>query len=137
MIERACRAMDARGLRVVKTSGLWETAPMYVLDQDKFVNGVCEVSAFPLRRSTAVCVDGGSQVANVAQVETDLEPLALLDVLQDIENALGRKKLIDKGPRSIDLDIIMYDNQKIDHERLQVPHVGIPEREFVLRPLSE
>ena len=72
-----------------------------------------------------------------AQVETDLEPLALLDELQDIENALGRKKLVDKGPRSIDLDIIMYDNQKIDHERLQVPHVGIPEREFVLRPLAE
>ncbi|KAL2109550.1 hypothetical protein VUR80DRAFT_2328 [Thermomyces stellatus] len=112
MIERACREMDVRGVRVVRTSGLWETAPMYVLDQDKFINGVCEV-------------------------ETDLEPLALLDELQDIEQALGRKKLVDKGPRSIDLDIIMYDNQKIDHERLQVPHVGIPEREFVLRPLSE
>lgn len=82
-------------------------------------------------------IDGDAEVANGAQVETDLEPLALLDELQDIENALGRKKLIDKGPRSIDLDIIMYDNQKIDHERLQVPHIGIPEREFVLRPLSE
>ena len=71
------------------------------------------------------------------QVETDLEPLALLDELQAVEQALGRKKLVDKGPRSIDLDIILYDNQKIDHERLQVPHIGIPEREFVLRPLSE
>ena len=47
MIERACREMDARGVRVVKTSGLWETAPMYVLEQDKFINGVCEVSASP------------------------------------------------------------------------------------------
>lgn len=47
MIERACREMDARGVRVVKTSGLWETAPMYVLEQDKFINGVCEVSACP------------------------------------------------------------------------------------------
>lgn len=82
-------------------------------------------------------IAGEADVANGAQVETDLEPLALLDELQDIEISLGRKKLIDKGPRSIDLDIIMYDNQKIDHERLQVPHVGIPEREFVLRPLSE
>lgn len=44
MIERACREMDARGVRVVRTSGLWETAPMYVLEQDKFINGVCEVS---------------------------------------------------------------------------------------------
>lgn len=47
MIERACREMDARGVRVVKTSGLWETAPMYVLEQDKFINGVCEVSCTP------------------------------------------------------------------------------------------
>lgn len=51
MIERACREMDVRGVRVVRTSGLWETAPMYVLDQDKFINGVCEVrtslSPFP------------------------------------------------------------------------------------------
>lgn len=44
MIERACREMDARGVRVLRTSGLWETAPMYVLDQAKFINGVCEVS---------------------------------------------------------------------------------------------
>lgn len=44
MVEQACREMDARGVRVLRTSGLWETAPMYVLDQDKFVNGVCEVS---------------------------------------------------------------------------------------------
>lgn len=78
-----------------------------------------------------------SKVLTAPQVETDLEPLALLDELQAIEKALGRKKLIDKGPRSIDLDILMYDNQKVDHERLKVPHVGIPEREFVLRPLSE
>lgn len=70
-------------------------------------------------------------------METDLEPLALLDLLQDIENAMGRKKVIDKGPRNIDLDILLYENEKIDHERLKIPHIGIPEREFVLRPLTE
>ena len=70
-------------------------------------------------------------------METTLEPLALLDALQDIESSLGRKKVIDKGPRNIDLDILLYDNEKINHERLQVPHIGIPEREFVLRPLAE
>lgn len=75
--------------------------------------------------------------ANGLQVETDLEPLALLDTLQGVENTLGRKKLVEKGPRCIDLDILMYENQKIDHERLQVPHVGMVEREFVLRPLAE
>ena len=50
---------------------------------------------------------------------------------------MGRKKLIDKGPRNIDLDILLYEDEKVDHERLQIPHVGIPEREFVLRPLAE
>ncbi|KAK0744167.1 putative multifunctional folic acid synthesis protein [Schizothecium vesticola] len=111
-IEKACNEMDARGITVKRTSSLWETEPMYVLDQDRFVNGVCEV-------------------------ETTLEPLALLDALQDIENQLGRKKVIDKGPRNIDLDILLYENLKVDHPRLQIPHIGIPEREFVLRPLAE
>ncbi len=50
---------------------------------------------------------------------------------------MGRKKLIDKGPRNIDLDVLLYDDQTINHPRLKVPHIGIPEREFVLRPLAE
>lgn len=50
---------------------------------------------------------------------------------------MGRRKLIDKGPRNIDLDILLYENEKVDHERLKIPHIGIPEREFVLRPLAE
>ncbi|KAI1498730.1 Dihydropteroate synthase-like protein [Biscogniauxia marginata] len=112
MIEQACREMDARGIKVKRTSSLWETEPMYVLDQDRFVNGACEV-------------------------ETDLEPLQLLDQLQDIERSMGRQKLIDKGPRNIDLDILLYENETVDHERLKIPHIGIPEREFVLRPLAE
>jgi 2-amino-4-hydroxy-6-hydroxymethyldihydropteridine diphosphokinase / dihydropteroate synthase len=74
---------------------------------------------------------------NTSQVETTLPPIHLLDTLQSIENNLGRKKIIDKGPRNIDLDILLYDDQVIDHERLKVPHPGIFEREFVLRPLAE
>ncbi len=70
-------------------------------------------------------------------METELEPLALLDELQDIEQTMGRHKLIDKGPRNIDLDILIYGNESVSHPRLTVPHIGIPEREFVLRPLSE
>lgn len=50
---------------------------------------------------------------------------------------MGRKKLIDKGPRNIDLDILLYEDQVVNHERLRIPHVGILEREFVLRPLAE
>ncbi|KAG5999481.1 hypothetical protein E4U43_002051 [Claviceps pusilla] len=111
-IERACNEMDRRGIRVKRTSSLWETEPMYVLEQDRFLNGACEV-------------------------ETELEPLALLDELQSIENHLGRRKVLDKGPRNIDLDILLYGDEVVRHDRLNVPHVGIPEREFVLRPLAE
>ncbi|PSS02173.1 Dihydropteroate synthase-like protein [Coniella lustricola] len=111
-IERACRELDARGIRVKRTSSLWETEPMYYADQDRFVNGACEV-------------------------ETTLEPLELLDQLQEIEALMGRKKLIDKGPRNIDLDVLLYDDEVVNHERLTIPHAGILEREFVLRPLAE
>lgn len=72
-----------------------------------------------------------------SKVETELEPLALLDQLQDIEMSMGRRKLIDKGPRNIDLDVLLYEDRTIEHPRLNVPHIGIPEREFVLRPLAE
>lgn len=61
----------------------------------------------------------------------------LLDALQSIENALGRMKLIDKGPRSIDLDILLYDQEIFAHERLNVPHNLMLERDFVLRPLCQ
>ncbi|QSZ31834.1 hypothetical protein DSL72_001403 [Monilinia vaccinii-corymbosi] len=111
-IEMACNKMSERGIQVKRTSGLWETEPMYVLDQENFLNGACEV-------------------------ETILEPLALLDELQAIENEMGRKKIIDKGPRNIDLDLLLYGNEVVDHPRLQIPHPGMVEREFVLRPLAE
>lgn len=61
----------------------------------------------------------------------------LLDKLKEIETALGRQKSIDNGPRAIDLDILLYDNKNIAHERLTIPHQRILEREFVLRPLCE
>ncbi|KAG4429110.1 hypothetical protein IFR05_015406 [Cadophora sp. M221] len=86
--------------------------PMYVKAQYWFLNGV-------------------------AEVETSLEPLALLDALQSIETELGRVKVVDKGPRNIDLDILLYDDQVVDHPRLQIPHPLMFEREFVLRPLAE
>lgn len=70
-------------------------------------------------------------------METTLEPLDLLDALQSIEIELGRKKLIDKGPRSIDLDILLYDREIVSHERLNIPHNLMLERDFVLRPLSQ
>lgn len=63
--------------------------------------------------------------------------MALLDQLQAIEKDMGRRKIIDKGPRNIDLDILLYGDLAVSDERLNVPHIGIPEREFVLRPLAE
>lgn len=50
---------------------------------------------------------------------------------------MGRTKTIDKGPRNIDLDILLYEDQTFNHERLKIPHAGILERAFVLRPLAE
>ena len=70
-------------------------------------------------------------------METTLAPLDLLDTIQSIEIAMGRKKLIDKGPRSIDLDILLYDEEIVCHERLNIPHNLMLERDFVLRPLSQ
>ncbi|KAH0544272.1 hypothetical protein FGG08_001535 [Glutinoglossum americanum] len=111
-IQKACMEMDLRGIGVVRTSGLWETEAMYVEEQPRFVNGACEV-------------------------ETSLAPIELLDQLQDIEKSLGRKKLVDKGPRNIDLDILLYDGLTVDEERLTIPHKLMLEREFVLRPLCD
>ena len=65
------------------------------------------------------------------------DPLGLLDTLQSIENALGRERTIDKGPRPIDLDMITYGVEIIANGRLTVPHAGLREREFVLKPLNE
>lgn len=63
--------------------------------------------------------------------------MQLLDKLQAIENHLGRVKIIDKGPRNIDLDIVAFGQQIVDNDRLVIPHRLMLEREFVLRPLNE
>lgn len=61
----------------------------------------------------------------------------MLDELKDIENTLGRQKTVQHGPRSIDLDILLYNDDFVETERLSIPHKRIFEREFVLRPLCE
>nr|OQO21839.1 hypothetical protein B0A51_10303 [Rachicladosporium sp. CCFEE 5018] len=112
-IEKACRAIDADpDMRIVDTSCLYESEPMYVEDQDRFINGVCEI-------------------------ETTLSPMDLLDRLQAIERGHGRVKLIDKGPRNIDLDILLYGDEVMSTERLIIPHALMQERAFVLKPLLD
>ncbi|KAH8728989.1 Dihydropteroate synthase-like protein [Phaeosphaeriaceae sp. PMI808] len=121
VIEQACKEMEATGdVKILRTSSLYETKAMYVLDQNKFVNGACEIA-------------------------TLFRPLELLDFLQSVENKMGRVKIIDKGPRNIDLDILLYaegrdGKQNVvqwNDERLILPHKLMFEREFVLRPLYD
>lgn len=71
----------------------------------------------------------------VARIETALKPLELLDCLQAIENRQGRVRDEYWGPRTIDLDMLLYGQKQIDDVRLKVPHPGLCEREFVLYPL--
>ena len=97
---------------VVETSHLYETVPMLVTDQPLFLNAVCKVS-------------------------TRLTPSELLQALKQTEDSLGRAKSIRYGPRVIDLDILFCDDAVIDTPDLTVPHLRIPERDFVLAPLLD
>jgi 2-amino-4-hydroxy-6-hydroxymethyldihydropteridine diphosphokinase len=73
----------------------------------------------------------------VALLDTQLEPLALLDALQAIEQAHQRVRIQHWGPRTLDLDLLLYDDQTIDMERLKVPHPYLTQRSFVLYPLAD
>ena len=73
----------------------------------------------------------------VAALDSTLPPLELLDALQDIENGQGRERLVRWGPRTLDLDIVLFGDRLIDEPRLKVPHYHMQERAFVLYPLAE
>jgi 2-amino-4-hydroxy-6-hydroxymethyldihydropteridine diphosphokinase len=100
------------GTRVLARSKLHRTKPVGYADQPDFVNAV-------------------------ALVETALEPRALLEALLAIEQRHGRKRTIANGPRTLDLDIIVYGDRVIDEPGLKVPHPRASEREFVMQPLRE
>lgn len=76
-------------------------------------------------------------INGAAMLETDLSPLALLDLLQAIENQQGRVRTIRWGARTLDLDILLYDQLTEDSERLTIPHPRMHEREFVLAPMAD
>ena len=96
----------------VKISKLYQSPPMGPQDQPNYLNAVVQLS-------------------------TDLAPLALLDELQRFEQESGRGRLRHWGERTLDLDLLIYAEEKIQHERLTVPHVGVMERDFVLIPLLD
>lgn len=73
----------------------------------------------------------------VARLDTDLTPEALLDALQAIELAQGRERTVHWGPRTLDLDLLLYGDRSIESVRLTLPHPRIHMREFVLYPLRE
>ena len=98
---------------------------------------VHEVRSAELYRSVAMGADAGDSFLNSAWTfETSLAPLELLDLLQSVENKLGRTREVRWGPRTLDLDLIFYGDQQIDLPRLCVPHPGCWYRQFVLAPVA-
>ena len=108
----AIAALRNAGIDVTQTSSMYETEPVDYLDQPWFVN-------------------------MAAEAETELAPAALLQALRGIERQMDSKKLVEKGPRLIDMDILLYGDEVIDTPELQVPHPRMHLRRFVLEPLAE
>ena len=108
--EMISRALER--LRPCRVSTIVETEPWGVADQPRFHNAV-------------------------AEIETEQEPAELLTRLLDVERGLGRVRKEKWGPRTIDLDLLLYGDRQIDSDTLSVPHPRLPERKFVLEGLAE
>jgi 2-amino-4-hydroxy-6-hydroxymethyldihydropteridine diphosphokinase len=106
------RLAESGGIRVSQTSSVYETRPWGVEDQPRFLNAVIEIW-------------------------TELSPHDLLARCQEIEDALGRERTQEWGPRVIDLDILLYGDRKIGTDDLTVPHPHLEQRAFVLVPLTD
>lgn len=112
-IERAIDELkSSRAIKVNRSSSIYETDPVSKVPQGKFLNGVLEI-------------------------ETMLAPRALLVELNNIEERLGRQRTVKDGPRTIDLDILYYGQEKVEEPGLTIPHPQITRREFVLKGLRE
>ena len=113
-LQQALRRLgETTGLKVLRTSSFYRTPPWGDKQQDDFINAV-------------------------VQIETSLDPIPLLHVLQSIENVMGRQRSGRRwGPRTIDIDLLLYGKQQFQSAGLEVPHPRMFERAFVLKPLSE
>ncbi len=100
------------GIRVKRSSSIYETDPVSDIPQGRFLNGVLEI-------------------------ETDLGPRELLKELLRIETMFGRERSVINGPRTIDLDILYFGDLIVSEDGLIIPHPRISEREFVLKGLRE
>ena len=95
-------------------------------------------AASPVYRSQPVGVTGQPPFLNaVAELETELPPDALLDLMLAVETDHGRTREVRWGPRTLDLDLLWYEGVEREHARLTLPHPRAHEREFVLRPLCD
>jgi 2-amino-4-hydroxy-6-hydroxymethyldihydropteridine diphosphokinase len=111
-LSRAVRLLEKGNVKIVRNSSIYETEPFGIRSQPWFLNMVLEI-------------------------KSPLTPLDLLDTCLGIENQMGRIRKEKWGERLIDIDILYYNNQVIQSERLAVPHPGIPDRKFCLLPLCE
>ena len=99
--------------------------------------GTVTVAVSSLYGSAPLDADGPDYVNAVVQVRTALSPDALLAALQAIEQQAGRERPYRNAPRTLDLDILLYGEQRVDREDLQIPHPRMWQRAFVVLPLSE
>jgi len=111
-IARAVAALGDAGVRVLRQSALYRTEPVDFTAQPWFLNCVLEA-------------------------ETALLPRQLLRATQQVERALGRRKLVRRGPRAVDIDILLYGAARVATPELEIPHPRMAERRFVLVPLAE
>ena len=111
-IEAALARLEAGGVRITRRSHFYRTAPWGVADQPDFVN---------------LCAAG----------ETALAPAELLALIHRVEAELGRERRERWGPRTIDLDLLLYGDETIDEPGLTVPHPRLHERRFALEPLLD
>lgn len=109
-LEGAIAALPETGVRVLRRSPIYETEPVDFLDQPWFLNCVVEA-------------------------ETTLDPGQLLERLQSIERSMGSQKLVPRGPRIIDLDVLFYGDKIIREPGIEIPHPRLADRRFVLVPL--
>ena len=111
-LKRAVSLLNNAGVTVQKVSSVWETEPVGFEDQGWFLN-------------------------MALKAVTNLMPLQLLACTASIEQAMGRKRLVPNGPRTIDIDILLFGRTIIDTPTLTIPHPRMHERRFVLEPLEE
>jgi 2-amino-4-hydroxy-6-hydroxymethyldihydropteridine diphosphokinase len=115
--ERAAQLRDAIARlvavgRVVAVSSFYETEPVEFTEQPWFLN--CAI-----------------------ELETEMRPQELMAAILRVEQRMGRKRLLDKGPRSIDIDILLFGDAIVDSDEVTIPHPAMHERRFVLEPLEE